>query len=154
VIVLDLILNQSFGDITMEREIRLGKAPFGNLIEDLKLCRNVVTPKNGSRTLAPAGYVFMSIKYGGGAYRCDFQKVIDGKTYFLYAKPSQLFLDTFARVAIDGLSAIEIITNPAWDREGGAIVIGSDKSMISREWVALLDKAELPDLETVEVYEV
>jgi hypothetical protein len=136
-----------------ERKPALGKVAFADLFEDMKLCPYVVTAGKGSKTIAPAGYVFMSIKYPSNPnYRCDFQRVIEGKTFMLYVKPSQLLRDTFARVEIDGLASIEIITNAAWDREGGAIVIAGDKSFISREWIGLVDPAELPDLEKIEIY--
>jgi hypothetical protein len=135
-----------------ERKPALGKVAFSDLIEDMKLCRNYIVAGKGSKTYAPEGYIFMSVKYGGNGYRCDFQKVIDNKTYFLYAKPSQALRDAFASVEIEGLASIEIISNPAWDREGGAIVIAEDKTMISRQWISLVDPAELPDLKKIEIY--
>lgn len=134
-----------------ERKPVLGLVKFADLFEDLKLFPYVVTKGQGSRSIIEPGYIFVSIKYAGGAYRCDFTKTVDNQQYMLYAKPTQLFLDTFDRVQIDGLDSVEIIASPAWDREGGAIVIGGDKSFISREWIGLVDRAELPDLDQVEI---
>lgn len=120
---------------------------LSDLITDLQFCRQVVTPKQGSRTLHPDGFLFVSapgcIRNGKGPGSQPF--TIVPTTWFLFGKPTDQAKATASGGCIGGaLRSMELIP---WPHEKKVLVLGRDDSGIGAPWLAFIPESELPSAE-------